>query len=66
MKTKAQEETKPKYGQGYDVGSGLYIVGKRTERGTIAKAEYDFVTYEEAKAKADELNAKHNDQHQYT
>lgn len=51
-------EDKQKYGYGYDVGSKMWIVGIKTERGTIKDVAQDhyFETAEEAEEKAKELN----------
>lgn len=54
MKT---QEKKPKYISGFDVGSGLWIVGLRTERGTIKDEDViGYFAQDEAEKKCKELN----------
>jgi len=58
METQTQPRTKPKYIFGFDIGSGLWIVGLRTQRGTIKDEDVaeSFVSAEDAEKKCKELN----------
>lgn len=51
-----------KYTSGYDPIDGAWIVGEKTERGTVKRAMYWYGTAEEAEQKADLLNKEHSDE----